>query len=842
MRFVFLVAAALFFPAVAAMAQQDVRGVVVDPAGALVPEISLELDGANGTTASAVSDVSGRFLFRHVGEGRYRLHLRAQQSFAPFQTNLAVGPGAMAPIRIELSLAEVKTEVSAENGEQGVSTDAGENRSQVSADSKALEALPIFDQNLVAVLTPFLSQSAVGTSGVSILVDGIEMKGTGVTASAIQEVRINNDPFSSETNRPGKGRLEIITNTPGDRPHGTLNFIVRDSTFDSKNYFATVKPEEQKRIYEGSVSGPIAHGLGFLLAGSRQEDAAQSAVHAVGPQGVIADNVPTPVYDTEFAARVTSDLSRSHRVSLQYNVSDTVSRNLGVGGLVTREAGVNAQAREDDVILNDRLIVSPTMINQLQLFYEKDHDPTRSVTRAAKLVVDGGFTVGGAQADLYTTENNLKINDIVSWSHKRHYVKFGITIPNLSRRAWQDETNRVGTYSFASLADYEAARPSNFTQRQGYGHTIFWLNELGIFAQDQIQVTPRLQAIVGLRYDWQTYFESPHNFSPRGSLAYALKDQRTVLRVGAGVFYDRSGPAPLADLKLLNGVNLRSYTIVNGLYPNPAVAPSTPSNLVRRADDAFIPYTVHYLASVERKLASRTTVAISYDGSRGFHQFRSRDVNAPLPPFYLGCPDAGVGVLRQMESKGKQVSNALEINVETKAGSWFSGMAQYVWSRTENDTGGIGWFPANQYDLRGEYGRADFDQLQRFDLLGTFHEESWWNLGLNLHLASGLPCTETAGADLFHTGMLNARPAGVSRNTLETSGNVTVDARWAHDLYFSRGKEDSKPHLTVAVDAFNVVNRTNFGGYVGNVRSPLFEQPTTAQPGRRMQFTLRYKF
>ncbi len=52
-------------------------------------------------------------------------------------------------------------------------------------------------------------------------------------------------------------------------------------------------------------------------------------------------------------------------------------------------------------------------------------------------MVDGSFKGGGAQADSLNTENNLKINDIVSWSHKRHYVKFGVNIPNLSRRAWE---------------------------------------------------------------------------------------------------------------------------------------------------------------------------------------------------------------------------------------------------------------------------------------------------------------------------------------------------------------------------------------------------------------------
>jgi len=50
-----------------------------------------------------------------------------------------------------------------------------------------LEHVPVLDQNYIATLTPFLDQSGIATSGVSIVVDGVEMKGTGVSASAIQE-------------------------------------------------------------------------------------------------------------------------------------------------------------------------------------------------------------------------------------------------------------------------------------------------------------------------------------------------------------------------------------------------------------------------------------------------------------------------------------------------------------------------------------------------------------------------------------------------------------------------------------------------------------------------------
>ena len=154
-------------------------------------------------------------------------------------------------------------------------------------------------------------------------------------AFAIAEAHINNDPYSAETNRPGKGRIEIITKPGSPQLHGTFNFTFRDSTFDAKNYFALSKPFEQKRIYEGSIIGPLGfnHATTFLLSGARQEDNLQSVVHADTLSGIITANIPTPIHNTQFAARISRDLSATHRISLQYNVTDTISRNLGVGGL-----------------------------------------------------------------------------------------------------------------------------------------------------------------------------------------------------------------------------------------------------------------------------------------------------------------------------------------------------------------------------------------------------------------------------------------------------------------------------------------------------------------------------
>jgi hypothetical protein len=513
---------------------------------------------------------------------------------------------------------------------------------------------------------------------------------------------------------------------------------------------------------------------------------------------------------------------------------------------VLQSAGVNSQSREDDIVFNDSLTAGTNLVNQFQFFLEKDHNPVRSATNAQKIVVDGAFTGGGAQADVLDTENNIKINDIISWNHGRHLVKTGIVIPNLSRRTWEDHANRLGTFKFASLADYAAQNPYAFTQEIGPGRAVFWANELGIFVQDQVQLRPELQMSLGLRYDWQTYFESPHNFAPRISLAYAPdKSRKTVIRGGAGLFYDRTGARPISELKRFNGRVIRSITILDPNFANP-VPPGQniallPTDLVTLAPNISIPLLLHYSAGVDRQLANGTTVALTYQGDFGANLFRSVDANAPLAPDYTVTPDPALGVVRQIQARGRQVSNALEITLKSGTWRWFSGLAQYTLGRAENDTGGIAWFPASQFTDSGEYARASFDQLQRFNLLGTVNEGHWLSLGVAANLYSGTPYNETSGVDRFHTGLLNERPAGIGRNSLTTGGYANLDLRWSHDFHILKS-HDRDPTVSFTADAFNILNRTNYSAYVGNIQSAFFQKPTSALPARRLQFTARFRF
>jgi outer membrane receptor protein involved in Fe transport len=517
---------------------------------------------------------------------------------------------------------------------------------------------------------------------------------------------------------------------------------------------------------------------------------------------------------------------------------------VGGGGTVLPEAGTNTQFLEREINLNYKYVASPKLINQLQFFVGHYRSPTTSLNEQPKIVVLDAFTGGGAQADLKRTEYHLGLTDIASWTKGHHLITFGASVPDWSRRAIDDFTNQRGTYYFSNLQDYEAGQPYLLTLQRGQGRVVFLEKNLAGFIQDEWRLRPNLTLTAGVRYYWQNYFgDKPQNFAPRFSYAWAPRNSRKmVFRGGAGIFYDRTGPTPIADLLRFDGVHLLKYLIENPPFPDPITSSSltgVPPSIVTLNPRARIPYSIQYNSGIERQLAKATTLAVNYVGTVFVSSFLSRDINAPLPPFYTVRPDSALGQIRQIESAGHGISNALEITLRGNVTRYFSGTAQYT-LKALNNTGGIAWFPADNYTLSGEWGRADFDQRHRLNLLGGINPGKWLNLGMGLTVSSGKPYSETTGLDTYGTGLANARLTGVPRNSLEGPGFVELDLRWAKDFYLTQAK-DKGPVTTIGVDAFNALNHTNYVSYIGTLSSPFFGQAGAAYPPRRLQISLRFK-
>ncbi len=308
-----------------------ITGIVQDQTGAAFPgaEVDLLKDGEQQRTIA--TDASGAFRFERLQPGNYQLRTH-KEGFKTETTKLIVGTRSPARLRIVLSIEALNQQITVSGDTPEVSTDPSENRDVAAVDRQALDDLPIFDQDVVATMSRFLDSSALGTNGVTVIVDGMQAA-SALTASAIQTVTINQNPYSAEYNRPGRARIEITTKPGSSEYHGTVNFLFRDARLNARDPFATVKPPEQRRIFEGSLLGPIGDGktTSFMFTGQRQEEDNQAIVFAATRDGSVRKNVPAPQRNTDFSIEVNRQHSDKTTYSIRFHYHNLEIQNQGAG-------------------------------------------------------------------------------------------------------------------------------------------------------------------------------------------------------------------------------------------------------------------------------------------------------------------------------------------------------------------------------------------------------------------------------------------------------------------------------------------------------------------------------
>jgi hypothetical protein len=827
---------------------QTLSGIVQDPSGAAIVGAEVDLERADGTRfGHAATSGAGGFLFKSVPTGSYVVVVK-ERGFQETRASATIGAGVRTPIRLVMPVASVAENVVVVGTDTSaqISTEIGQNQSGNTVDNGALDRLPVFDQDYITTMSRFLDPDSSGTNGTTLVVNGMEANGPGVTASAVQSVKINQNPYTALYSRPGRARIEITTKGGTPQLHGSANFLYRDSVFDASNAFAETKPAEQRTYLEGSLTGPLSHSkkTTFLIALDWDKDDQQAIVNAAGPDGTINENVPNPTDHYFLSGRVFHDYAQGNQFWMGYSYEHKTVGNQGVGGTVLPEAGTNTLFFEHEVNVGLVNVVSPKLLNQLHFLVGHYDNQIHSLNAVPQLAVQGAFTGGGAQADYRRTEYHFDGTDIVTYTSGRQEIKFGVDVPDISRRGFDDLTNRQGTYSFGSLDDYSAALPFSYVLQTGQPLVTFLETTFAGIFEDTVRVKPNLSVAMGVRYYWQNYFNDiPWNFAPRLSVAWAPRAKgKTVIRGGSGFFFDRTGPAPISDLLHFNGVTLKKFIVDSPSYPiTPPQLAAVPTGIVTLNPNQRIPYTIQYGIGIERQVNQSSSIFVNYVGTHGIDMFRSLDKNAPPPPNYVARPDSNLGQDRQMQSEGYLKSNSVEIGFRGRPAKFFTGQARYNLGKTYNNTSGITYFPANSYFPDADWSRSDNDQRNKFDLLGTLDGGKWFTFGTALSIYSAKSVNITTGSDENNDGLPLDRPVGVPRNILHGPGYLDLDTNLAHD--FPLTKEGAKgPTASVSINSFNVLNHPNDVTYIGVISSPFFGHAVAALPARRMQLQVEFRF
>lgn len=572
-----------------------------------------------------------------------------------------------------------------------------------------------------------------------------------------------------------------------------------------------------------------------------KKDDAFAIVNAILPGGPFAQAVPAPYYRDKVGGSIYFDNDAGKQWSIGFGRTDEVHHSGAVGGLVLPDVADFTEYTGHFLDLQRTQLLTPTILNQVRVALGQEGLLTQDITVGPQINVAGAFIGGSLQGTHSYKQYILAGNDLLSRSKGKNTLRIGLDIPELSVHTDNDQTNREGTFYYPSLAAYEAGVPDLFTISKGNGLVRFVSLSAALFFENTTQIDSRTTLIFGGRYYFQNvYHNRPDHVAPRFELARSFgAKSHTVVRVGAGIFYDRLLTTQLAQLLQFNGIRLRNYVVTNPVNTSGAIG-DTPPSFQQVSPSATIPYVAQWSAAVEQEITSKITFSIQGTMNAGVHQLRMLDTNAPKPPAYTEAPNPSLGQVLTSESEGHSHSNSLDFNLRVNNLHGMTHQLRYRIAASYNDTDGFSYVPANSYAPEEDASAASYDQRQNLSLLSTWPLPAKFTLGSVLQAASGLPYTELLGEDANHDGIVNDRPAGVPRNGLRMDSTASLDLRLARS--FSLGSRRQGRSLSISGSYFNVTNHTNYTSYEGVVTSPQFKQPLVADAPRQFQWNATFNF
>jgi len=914
----------------------SIAGTVHDPVDGVLPGVAIvAVSEQTGRQQRAVTDAQGRFALLYLPLGEYKLSATLNGfATATMPLSLAVGDA----LQIAIVLKPALTETVEVEAAPVVET----RRTQVSATVSPAEVdvLPINGRNYLdlALLAPnvsrtnlrstdrFAETSAVPGTGISVsgqrnlgntfIVDGLsanddaaDLAGTFFSEEVIREFQVVTSGGVAEFGRASSGVLSVVTRSGTNRHSGRVYEFFRDDALDARNPLSTrrdaqtgapAKDPLRQHQFGVTFGGPIARDRTFWFGNLERTTLDRTGVVTIAPAAVARINdildsagypgprvgtgdYPTGYHTTNGFVRLDHQLggtSLQARYSL-YRVDSRNARTVGALNDVSRGAALSD--RDQNAAFNAVTSLGAHVINEGRAQYTRSRlsAPVNDAIGPA-VNINGVASFGTSTSS--PTERDLDVVegvDTLTWLHGTHLLKSGVDVL-LDRVTIVFPGALQGLYTFTSLANFERGVYTTFQQAFGIASQFQSSPNLAVFAQDEWHPRADLTVHGGVRYDLQ-WLPAPieldvNNVSPRLGIAFA-PDSRTVVRAGAGVYFDRLPLRATSNALQRDGTKYKTAVLSFGQ----AAAPLFPARLAEFPAGVLASITTidpriqngrseQANVEVERGVTGSLSVSIGYTHLRGHAITMARNINVPtltaaqaaqLGVPNLGRPNPDFGNISQTDSLGDSWFNGFTASAIARSTPWGRARVSYTWSRALDDAGNAFFqTPQDNANILGDKGPSDNDQPHRLVVSGTVGDGSSHRLqsalaGVRLayfiSYGSALPINPQAGSDLNNDTNTNDRPAGMTRNSVRSPcwadpdlshvcGTATVDLRISRPFTIH-----GRHQVEILAEGFNVLNRTNvvnvnntFG--TGATPLPAYKQITAVSDKRQFQLGARWSF
>ena len=480
--------------------------------------------------------------------------------------------------------------------------------------------------------------------------NGFPSQGNPLSLETIEAVAVEISPYDVQRGGFTGASINAVTRSGSNRFRGSAYYYYRDQNWRAKNPVTGARDPFTDETYGATLGGPLwrdhvfffssyehaqriepAPSAGFEPAAAALTRITDAAARYGYAAGALVNPGQQNKRDNKYLGKLDWRLSPHQRLSLRYSETQgnqpvfadyTTSGRVSLSGhWYDSEQKLQAWSAHWFSQWSD------TFQSEVKVASHRYESACTPRTRFPQVRINGVASEDGDTGTVFIgAEESSQVNSLNvvnnqagatgTWLLGRHRVHFGAELEQSEfKNAFLQ--NAWGSYTFASIAAFEAGKPSSYTYQYllpDHSPTVSWWYAVGsAFLQDAWTPMHRLTLTAGVRLDYPTADAKPHRnplveetfgrrndrtidgaytVGPRGSFTLKLGGQnRTELHGGAGVFQGRAPGVWLSNAYSNDGLSSAVNTKISGFSPDPDNQPqgttATARERVDLMDDHF---------------------------------------------------------------------------------------------------------------------------------------------------------------------------------------------------------------------------------------------------------------
>lgn len=783
---------------VAATLHGAVATVAPDGQSYSIPGASLKLK-APSQILDAVSDDEGNYQFTNLSPGDYTLEATVQ-GFKTASKAITIRAGETSVEDIKLEVADVTATVTVTSSTSGQGVQTDETAPAAIINQKDLQTLPLPNEQLLDAL-PLVPGVVRGPDG------QINMNGARASQSAMTVNSANvTDPVTGDfaINLPIEAikSAQVLTNPYaaeyGNFTGGVTAVETRSGTdkfsFDFKNFFPRFARRGGK--WNGvaaftprlAFSGPIKRNKLWFM---------QSFEYRFVRTPV--DNLPPDKRDTRLesfdsVSQLDWDINPSNHLTTTFSLFPQKLGYVGLNTFNRQEVTPNYKHRGFSWAVNERMTVNSKAVLESYFSVKKfDADVFPSSGEQAM-----NFTPNVNTGNFYNRQDRrstrVDVLEVYNFEPPKfagtHFMKVGIGLTHTSF----DGRNTSNTVRVLRR-DGTRTEQIDFV---GTGKLSRSTTEFSSFIEDKWTINDRLTLEYGVRFD-RDNVASTNNVAPRLAFAFApMRDGRTVIRGGIGLFYDNIA------LNVATYPQLQERLITRYGADGRQVLSTQLQRLMLQNGEYLTPRSVNWNIEFDREWLKNLFVRVGYQQRQATREYILDPIDSSSSASSLWLSNGGRSRYRRFEVTTRyKFRKHDEIN------------ASYVRSKAIGDLNDFNSYFGNFQNpiiRANERSLLPYDTPNRFVFWGNFSMKYGITVVPVLDMRSGFPLSNL-DEDRNFVGERNRAGRYPNFYALDMQVLKSLSAP---------GRFKEKYRFRVGLKVFNVTNHFNPRDYQGNLASDDF--------------------